>query len=402
MREETTTSMMDLPLLIMENILSRLSPKTIFICRTVSKSWLNLISLPEFCKLQLSRSPANLIIYLSHISMRLPFSSVFKFVNLEDTPYHHILTYEPNLDLDIKPHFPDADFTPVGSIHGLICLFHMPRYSGLDTVYVFNPTTREYITLPEVKGLREYPNLVTYGFGFDSQRMEYKVVRIYQVETRDPERGTCYYTSEVQVYTLGQTGSWRSIGYVKRCFGCRSSGVYLKGKLHWLVGDGDGNESICFIDMHEEESGQWILDRQDGELCHTFSTAPGFNKENCPNLRSLGVFGDHLCVCDNNAESQVNVWVMKEYGVTSSWSKEVVINITPEYNWICYQMIQVLKVFQDGEILFQWWEDYLFTYHPQKKILTKIENFSGNFWASTHISSLLSLKNFGKEIVHNL
>ncbi|MCD7465592.1 Solute carrier 26 [Datura stramonium] len=126
--------------------------------------------------------------------------------------------------------------------------------------------------------------------------MEYKVVQIYQVETRDPERGTCYYTSEVQVYAL-ETVSWRSIGYIRLCFGCGNFGVYLNDKVHWLAGDGDGNESICFVDMQGEEWGQWISDRQDDEYSsHTFSTAPGFNKENCPNLRSLGVLGDHLYI----------------------------------------------------------------------------------------------------------
>ncbi|OIT34744.1 PREDICTED: F-box protein At3g07870-like [Nicotiana attenuata] len=387
---DQTTTILNLPLSILENILSNLSPKTVFICRSVCKSWLNLISLPEFSKLHLSKSHANLFIYFSQSSWgELPSTSVFKFINFEDTPHYHNLIYKPNLDLDMKPNFPDAGFSLVGSIHGFVCLFHMHCDSGLDDVYIFNPTTREYITLdPEVKGLRKYPNLVTYGFGLEPVRMEYKVVRIYQVETCDPEKGS-YYTSEVQVYTLG-TGSWRSIGNVKLCFGCRDFGVYLNGKLHWLVGDVNGNESICFIDMQDESS-------------HTFSTAPGFNKENCPNLLNLGVLGNHLSVCDNNAESHLDVWVMKEYGVTSSWSKEIVISITPEWNWICYQMIQVLKVFQDGEILFQWWEDVLFTYHPEKKTLTKIEYFSGNFctfWASIHISNLLSLKNFGTEVVH--
>ncbi|MCD7465593.1 hypothetical protein HAX54_001601 [Datura stramonium] len=59
------------------------------------------------------------------------------------------------------------------------------------------------------------------------------------------------------------------------------------------------------------------------------------------------MLGDRLCICDNSAESHVDVWVMK-----------------------------------DGEMLFQWWEDVLFTYHPNKKTLTEIEYFNGSFWAS--------------------
>ena len=55
------------------------------------------------------------------------------------------------------------------------------------------------------------------------------------------------------------------------------------------------------------------------ELFESFPTAPGYNKEICPNLRSLGGFGRCLCVCDNNADTHFEVWVMKEYGVTDSW-----------------------------------------------------------------------------------
>ncbi|XP_016494007.2 F-box protein At3g07870-like [Nicotiana tabacum] len=401
--------MTNLPSSILEDIFLRLSPKTIFICQSVCKSWLNLISHPEFIKLHLSKSHTNLIIYNINHSR----SSLFNFVNLENKPNYHRLTFEPNFHLDIKTNFPNINFNPVGSIHGLVCLYYKPLDNNvLDIVYIFNPTTRQYIELPEPKGLRNCPNLVTYGFGFDPMRMEYKVIRIYQVETHNINKEK-YYTSEVQVYTLG-TRFWRSVGYIKLRFERRYSGVYFNGKLHWLVKDVEENESICFIDMHDELD-EWTLDTDEElnrEKDMTFSTAPGFNKRkrqnlptprdrNYPDYRSLGVLGNYLCLCDNNTKSYLDIWVMKEYGVKSSWTKEIVIDITPECNWFCHTMVHVLKVFRDGEILFQLGEDVLFTYNPEKKTLTKNEYFSDRFWASTHVSSLLSLKNFGTGVVNN-
>ncbi|KAM3394769.1 hypothetical protein P3S68_003772 [Capsicum galapagoense] len=98
---------------------------------------------------------------------------------------------------------------------------------------------------------------------------------------------------------------------------------------------------------------------------------------------------------------------MKEYGVTSSWLKEIVINITPECNdWLCDEMIYLLKVFESGELLFLWcdmhnWHDNsLFLHHPMKKISEKLDVFPGNILACGHISNSLSLKNFRAETVN--
>lgn len=100
-------------------------------------------------------------------------------------------------------------------------------------------------------------------------------------------------------------------------------------------------------------------------------------------------------MCDNNADSHFEVWLMKEYGVTSSWVKEIVINITPECNdWLCYEMINLLKVLENGEV-FLWRDDFLFLHHPVKRTLKLFDVCEGNF-----VSSSFSLKNFEAEVVN--
>ncbi|XP_015165811.1 F-box/kelch-repeat protein At3g06240-like [Solanum tuberosum] len=371
---------MDLPSPILLQILSTLPPTTLLYVKTVSKSFLNLTLDSEFTKLSRSASPASIIIHQFH-SNRTNTLTFLKFV--VDNNFDH----DPIVDLDLQLYFPVDPVFLVGSVHGFVCFNHF--FGDVDSIYILNPTTREYIILPQPQRVRKWPNLVTYGFAFDPVRFDYKVVRIYQEEIRDTN-GFRYYKSEAQVYTIGKLGYWRSsVEHVMFCFGCRAYGVNLYGKIHWLVSDANGNELMCSFNL-------------ENELFESFPTAaPGYSKENCPNLRSLGVFGRCLCVCDNNADTHFEVWVMKEYGVTDSWVKQIVINNAPEYNdWLSYEMINLLKVLEDGQVLFLWRDDFLFLHHPVKKTLKMLDVCEGNLLACGHVSSSLSLKNFEVEVVN--
>ncbi|KAL3353650.1 hypothetical protein AABB24_018395 [Solanum stoloniferum] len=376
---DEATSLMDLPSPILLQILSTLPPTALLYVKSISKSFLNLTLDSEFLKL--SRS-ASIIIHQFH-SNRTNTLKILKFV--VDNNFDH----DPIVDLDLQLYFPVDPVFLVGSVHGFVCFNYF--FGDVDSIYILNPTTREYIILPEPQRVRKWPNLVTYGFGFDPVRFEYKVIRIYQEEIRDDDtNGFRYYKSEAQVYTIGKLGYWRSsVEHVMFCFGCRAYGVNLYGKIHWLVSDANGNELICSFNL-------------ENELFESFPTAPGYSKENCPNLRSLGVFGSCLCVCDNNVDTHFEVWVMKEYGVTDSWVKQIVINISPECNnyRLCYEMINLLKVLDDGEVLFLWRDDFLFLHHPVKKTLKRLDVCEGNFLASSHVSSSFSLKNFEAEVVN--
>ncbi|XP_027768732.1 F-box protein At3g07870-like, partial [Solanum pennellii] len=365
---------------ILLQILSTLPPTTVLYVKIVSKTLLNLTLDSEFLKLSRSVSPPTIFIHQFN-SNRTNTLKFLKFV--VDYNFDH----DSNVHLALQLYFPVDPVFLVGSVHGFVCFNYF--FGNVDGIYILNPTTREYIILPEPQRVRKWPNLVTYGFGFDPVRFEYKVVRIYQEEIRDNDtNGFRYYKSEAQFYTIGK-GYWRSsVEHVMFCFGCRAYGVNLYGRIHWLVSDANGNELICSFNL-------------ENDLFESFPTAPGYNKENCPNLRSLGVFGRCLCVCDNNADTHFEVWVMKGYGVTDSWAKEIVINITPEYNdWLCYEMINLLKVLDDGEVLFLWRNDFLFLHHPVKKTLKSLDIREGNLLACGHVSSSLSLKNFEAEVVN--
>ncbi|MCD9638045.1 hypothetical protein HAX54_021712 [Datura stramonium] len=370
MSSDEATSLVDLPSPILLDIFSRLPPTSLLYVKSVCRT---------FQKLTLTFPASTIINQFS--SDGTSCADTLKLLKFKDEGGTHSYCLDPNVDLDLQLYFPVDPFWLVISVHGFVCFNYFPDY--VDTIYILNPRTREYIILPEAEGSREWPNDVTYGFGFDPIMFEYKVIRIYQEEVFDDN--TSYYKSEGQVYTIGK-GYWRSAGHVM--FSFMPYGVNLYAKIHWLVYDANGNELICSFDL-------------ENELFESFLTAPGYTEERYRNLRSLGVFGRCLCVCDNSADSHFEVWVMKEYGVTNSWVKEIVINISPERNdWLGNEMIYMLKVFEDGEVLFLWRDDFLFLHHPLKKTLKKLDIRAGNILASNHVSSSFSLKSFEAEVVN--
>ncbi|XP_060198183.1 F-box protein At3g07870-like [Lycium barbarum] len=374
------TSLVDLPSPILLDIFSRLPPTTLLYVKSVCKTFQELTLESEFSNLLHSTSHAGIII---NQFVDTTEDNTLKFLKFEDQgtcSYCH----DPNVDLDLQLYFPVSPFELVRSVHGFVCFNYFLDY--VDTIYILNPRTREYILLPEAEGSREWSNDVTYGFGFNPVTFEYKVVRIYQEEIFDDD--TSYYKSEGQVYTIGK-GYWRSAGHVM--FSFMPYGVNLYAKIHWLVYDANGNELICSFNL-------------ESELFESFPTAPGYTEERYQNLQSLGVFGRSLCVCDNYADTHFEVWVMKDYGFSSSWVKEIVINISPECNnWLGNEMIYLLKVLEDGEVLFLWrdWrDDFLFLHHPVKNISEKLDVCGGNILACIHVSSSFSLKSFEAEVVN--
>ncbi|KAL0326281.1 UNVERIFIED_CONTAM: putative F-box protein [Sesamum radiatum] len=269
-----------LPSELIINILSRLPLRTIISCKCVCKSWLNLLDTPEFAKSHLSISVPGLILYESR--GHLEYLEVFEF---ED-------------ELDLEAH--ELHYNPVTEI------------SSREFI-------NEDILLPTPGTIWHYPTIVSYGFGASKTSGQHKVVRIYHECRRDTNTHKLLGIpkSECWVYTLG-TGSWRTISPGPKLeYNCRSIGAFLNGSLHWLVTDLEGSNRISCLDLETE-------------VFSTFAPPPAL-----PGSRrflwGLMVLGDHLCICDNSSDDEIVIWLMKEYGVEKSWTKEFVISKLPDY-----------------------------------------------------------------------
>ncbi|KAK4391176.1 F-box protein [Sesamum angolense] len=379
-----------LPSELIINILSRLPVRTIISCKCVCKSWLNLLDTPEFAKSHLSISVPGLILYQS--PRHLEYFKIFEFEDELDLERHE-LHYNPVTEISCRE-FINEDRPRLGiqgSANGLVCFRKIGQHP--ETVYVCNPITRDYIQLPTPWTIWYYPTIVTYGFGASKISNQHKVVRIYHECRRNPDKHKLLEIpkSECWVYTLG-TGSWRAIvPGPKLEYNCRTIGAFLNGNLHWLVTDLEGCNRISCLDLETE-------------VFSTFAPPPAL-----PGSRrflwGLMVLGDRLCICDNSSDDEIVIWLMKEYGVEKSWTKEFVISKLPDYAGECYEVVYPIKIFKDGDILMAW-EDFHLFYHSLKNKTTASvdmprQQTTYGTEALLHTPTFLSLKSFARENVYS-
>ena len=187
----------------------------------------------------------------------------------------------------------------IGSCNGIVCL--ADDHKGL--VILWNPSTRKFKELPlfEKPYLFYQNHLMTFGFGYDSSKNNYKVVVVLHYE------GSLGEVAQVKVHTLG-TNIWRSIQ--KYPFGGVSvpvmKGEFVSGTINWLF----SKESLWayprFIVSFDlvKESFQKI-------------SPPNLGGMDVCDLSALGVLRDCLCVTTSGDD----IWIMKEYGNKESWTK---------------------------------------------------------------------------------
>ena len=169
-------------------ILMLLPIESLLICKAVCKEWYALISNDTFIK---ARMGLNKNKYL-----------FFKNGQVLSTLYLNDLMYDRPMS-QVSVRHPIAN--PVryvgllGSTNGLMCI------SLDDCVCIYNPITR--ICNPVHGGFtRLHPHYVAYGFGYDMDADDYKIVAITNFEKR------------VKVYSL-KTGLWEKKNFYTRVKG---------------------------------------------------------------------------------------------------------------------------------------------------------------------------------------
>ncbi|CAH1444713.1 unnamed protein product [Lactuca virosa] len=315
-------------------------------------------------------------------------TGILKWVEVEDELDHHRLHHDPvmSLDLNLAPIFQESQIHPVGSVDGLLCLWQLGK--GKDNTYICNPITREYMILPRQQYYIERDSTSVYCFGVSSLTREYKVIRIFQ-KLIPPDFISTFQVilsqSEAEVYTLG-TGQWRSLGHVPYWIST-CSGPYLNGHAHWTLVGNDFPEKICAFDFDKE----------------TFELFPSPPYEAIEESfgGTLGVLKGCLCRCDTY-DSNMTVWVMKEYGIKNSWHKELVIKyiIKPDFDMLGLEPNFLIEGFKDGTFLMANNESNLIVYCPRRKTVVDREVFGGYFNGLPYRPSFHRLHNFKNERVH--
>ncbi|KAJ4915829.1 F-box protein [Raphanus sativus] len=199
---------------IIVEILRRLPAKSLMRFRCVSKLWSGLIRSRYFCNAYLTKK-----ISLSPPSMGEPVF-LYKRYNFVTHFTHHgsvdfttsqllSLTLSSAIDSDESSLEPDLVFPSkeAKGVHGMMSLRGLILYNFRRKACIYNPTTRQSLTLPAVKSnicaqqeLRRYKHL--YFFGYDPVLDQYKIVcNVF-------ER---WITSEFWVFVLEPGGFWKRI-----------------------------------------------------------------------------------------------------------------------------------------------------------------------------------------------
>ncbi|KAI8551283.1 hypothetical protein RHMOL_Rhmol06G0173400 [Rhododendron molle] len=339
-----------LPQKVLTEILSRLPVPSLLRFRCVCKSWLSLISTPDFISKHSS---------LSTTKTTTAFLLLRRYSHRRERFSLHLDAQQtfPKLR-DLKYPFPTRlqyYFRILGSCNGLVCLTDDSfGNTNTNTIILWNPSIQKSLTLPLPKSTRDLDGsffMCALGFGFDSMSNDYKVVRVS--------------------YSGGEDGFWVPPNV-------EIYAVCVNGNVHWV-----GYKRVspvtrgCFVvvfDLGGEVFGEVELP---GSLVHEF-----------PSNMMVSVMDECLSVLvyDKRAYSkQCTVWVMKEYGVAESWSKQYEIDLDG-------RLVLVLGLRKNGEMLLVMGKE-LVSYNPESEGIKKlgVSGCKDSFWFGDYTESLVLL-----------
>ncbi|PIN15469.1 hypothetical protein CDL12_11883 [Handroanthus impetiginosus] len=302
---------------IIKQILLNLPVKSLLRFSTVSSPWYQMIHAAEFAhehhKMQSNDTRLN--VFYGFDEPHIPWSSC---------PLAHLMYDE---EINVRPITSDLRITSYDSIHvvgscnGVICIATI-----LGDVFLWNPAMRLYKVLASSgdKPLED----AAYGFGYDEEGEEYKVVK-HMSTVMESDYGTL-----TKVYS-SRTKSWRSIDYEDGPgeVYIEESGVFVNGAIHWI-----GfriNHTFVVISLNVVTETYEEMSQPDyGEVVECVR---------------LGAWRGCLCIITSCNETEVNFWVMKEYGVGELWTKLVHI---PNFHGLSQIVIPTLCfVMENGDML---------------------------------------------------
>ena len=200
----------------------------------------------------------------------------------------------------------------VGTCNGLVCLSdNLNTY--IDKLFLWNPCVRKFVKIPspniEVTFWTHGEFNASIGFGFDAKTNDYKVVRMVSlVMNADDQRDQ----PEVEVYSLS-TGEWRVISPLLPPICVLNSDdtpAFVNGAMHWIAFRRDDDfklhHFVLVFDLGDEVFREILLPEfPEGEgrseLCAGYGNSIAL---------FLGSYYSGFFI----------IWVMKEYGVASSWT----------------------------------------------------------------------------------
>ncbi|XP_059456610.1 F-box/kelch-repeat protein At3g06240-like [Corylus avellana] len=289
---------------VVTDILSRLPVKSLIRFRCVSRTWSSLISSPH-----LIAAHRNFTLSNTHHPPYL----LFRHFNDQHKNERFTL---PSSD-DLFPRTLSQEMEEngiVGSSNGLLCL----NICYNDGYVFWNPSIRKAIYLPDpsIRFSSHGQFLHSLGFGYDPTTDDFKLVRVAYLEGI-----TETVPPPVEIYTL-RTGAWRFVTAPGPPYVIDEwpLSVFVNGAVHWLAhtpwNKGDFRNVIVSFDMG-------------AEAFHEMDLPESLQGSEHLNV-TVAVLDGLLALAPCNGwwgEESHSVWVMKEYGVVESWTKQFDVDV---------------------------------------------------------------------------
>ncbi|KAL3812566.1 hypothetical protein ACJIZ3_013835 [Penstemon smallii] len=321
---------LELPEDVMIQILVCLPVKSIVRFRCVSKSWCALLKSASFInKHILSQRGRDVLLVRRCLFPPQKDGDILSFHDPDSPTLEEV---SPNLPIpflkDIRGRYHRSYVTEcvfiLGPCNGLVCIFYG------EFIILCNPALREFKWVPPCPFVCPqgcFFSIRGWGFGNTSDNNNFKVVLLQSV---DPEVCSKPHIM-VNLYQL-TTNSWKQIDVgntiqLEEVNGLDYLQLFFNGACHWDAKH-DGMDSayaaiLCF-DVNTEVF-RW-LDYPD--------TSTETETETGDYWRSLFVINECLAVVwyvHWEEGRPIYIWVMKEYGVKESWSKQFVIGPFVDY-----------------------------------------------------------------------
>ena len=300
------------------DMFSRLPIKTILQFKSVCKSWSDIIKDLVFITKHVNLSNRSNSGYLAVTRCVGTFGGKCLISLFSYETFREVF----NITIPSKKEHGRAPFRIVGSCNGILCL-NISKIG--ETNFLFNPVTSEFKEPPKpdylVHKLSEVEILlhIGLGFGYDRETNDYKLVRVcYSKKMKES------FYSGVDVYSL-RTNSWRrkdTLVHGSIVENSSSKGG-LNGALHWrgairkkeiihnIIISFNIRDEVCgYIKLPNElkfDKNYWYPFVRNGLLCIVVISSR------------------------QKYEPRFDIWVMNEYGVKETWTKQ--LSIGPLLAW---------------------------------------------------------------------
>lgn len=375
---------------LMIEILSWLPVKSLLKFKCVSKSFLAIISSPDFIRTHVRKNNEKMDHrVICHVDYPDSGSDLREFPL--KSALNEPVTQATNIDYP-KRYNRIRSFKIVGSCNGLVCVTFPDKRSknGDSGFLLWNPSMKKYRKLPkfdtELHSKIWVNCFMAYGYGYDESNDDYKVVAMLSV---------CYWQQLQQVTTKEETvtkmysrktHTWKEIGKFKYGNPIHELGYFASGKLHWLTsstmprrlhGDGfvdetDGDMKIVSFDLENKVYG--VVEY------------PEHEKSRC--CSALGIVGGRLCLVRCHESRQMDIWVMKEYEARESWTRFASVNYPNRIVDKVYG--RPVFLWKNGEYMLKL-GNFLVLYNSEDDLIKfpLIGNLGIVRWVDTYVESLV-------------